>query len=385
MNFAPLALVVAAGLLGPLLASPSRFGPPVIVGEIAAGVLIGNNGFGWIDPNDQLLSGLAAIGFALLMFVVGTHLPVRQTAVRPSVAAGAAVTATVVALAVIGGLALSPFVGLHRPAVLAVLLATSSGAVALPVLQELGRSDRAALVTTAWVAIADVVTVLAIPIVLATGRVAKVVFGGVIVVIAGVLLFVGLRSVVGRPWVQRVRTLSRDRGWGLDLRISLAALFTFAWLADRFGTSVLIAGFTVGIVVAHLGEPRRVALQLVGLGEGFAIPLFFVHLGAQIDLGELLRSPRALSLAGALAAVAIVIHVVAVLVWRLPAAMGLVASAQLGVPAAVVSIGLATRQLTAAQGAAVMAALLVSLAACAAGSAMLGHSSRLSDASAPAS
>lgn len=383
MNFAPLALVVAAGLVGPLLASAHRYAPPVIVGEIAAGVLIGDGGFGWIDPGDAVLSGLAAIGFALLMFVVGTHLPVRDVALRPAAWAGVAATATVAVLAVVGGLVLAPFVGFHRPAVLAVLLATSSGAVALPLLHDVGRSDRPAVVTTVWVAIADVVTVLAIPIVLATGRIIKVISGGLLVAIAGALLLVGARAVRDRQWVQRTRGLSRDRGWGLDLRISLVALFTFVWLANRFGSSVLIAGFTVGIVVALLGEPRRVGMQLVGLGEGFAIPLFFVHLGAQINLSDLLRSPRALALAGALAGVAIAIHVVAALVWRLPVAMGLVASAQLGVPSAVVSIGLATRQLTAAQGAAVMAALLATLAACAAGRAMLGRGGLLTDASAP--
>jgi len=161
------------------------------------------------------------------------------------------------------------------------------------------------------------------------------------------------------------------------------ALFTFAWLATRFGSSVLIAGFTVGIVVALLGEPRRVGLQLVGLGEGFAIPLFFVHLGSQIDLGELVRSREAMALAGAVAGVAIAVHVLTAVVWRLPIAMGLVASAQLGVPAAIVSIGLGTRQLTAAQGAAVMAALLATLAACAVGATLLGHEGVLTDASAP--
>jgi Kef-type K+ transport system membrane component KefB len=170
-----------------------------------------------------------------------------------------------------------------------------------------------------------------------------------------------------------MRALSRDRGWGLDLRVSLLALFTCAWLATRFGTSILIAGFTIGLVVALLGEPRRVAEQLVGLGEGFAIPLFFVLLGAQIDLGALLSSPRALAFGGALAVVSIIIHVGAALAWRLPLPMGLVASAQLGVPAAVVAIGLDTNQLTAAQGAAVMASLLVSLGACAIGGAMIGR------------
>lgn len=383
MNFAPLAVVVAAGLLGPFLASWHRYGPPVVVGEIAAGVIIGNEGFGWVDPHDTVLSGLAAIGFALLMFVVGTHLPVRDARLRPSLTRALALTATLGALAIAAGFGLAPFVGLHRPAVLAVLLATSSGAVALPVLQDLNQSDRSGVITMAWIAIADVVTVLAIPLVLATGRIIRVITGGLLVVVAGVLVLVGSRLALRSERVQRVRRLSRDRGWGLDLRVSLVALFTFAWLANRFGSSVLIAGFTVGIVVALLGEPRRVGLQLVGLGEGFAIPLFFVHLGSQIDLRELVRSREALALAGAVAGAAVAVHVLTAVVWRLPIAMGLVASAQLGVPSAIVSIGLGTRQLTAAQGAAVMAALLATLAACAVGATLLGHEGVLTDASAP--
>jgi Kef-type K+ transport system membrane component KefB len=251
-------------------------------------------------------------------------------------------------------------------------------------LQGLGRSDRSPLVATAWVAIADVATVLALPLVLATGSLARVIVGGVLVVLAGAFLFVVAESVREREWVHRVRTMSHERGWGLDLRVSLLALFACAWIANRFGTSILLAGFAVGAVVALLGAPRRVAEQLVGIGEGFAIPLFFVHLGAQIDLGALLDSPRALALGGALAGAAVLVHLVASLVWRVPLAMGLVASAQLGVPSAVVSIGLATKQLTAAQGAAVMASLLVTLAACALGGVLLGHGKALTDASAPA-
>ena len=381
MSFASLALVMAAGLVGPMLAAPHRFGPPVIVGEIAAGVVIGVSGFDWIDPSDPLLNGLANIGFALVMFVVGTHLPVRDAHLRSTLLAGLAVAATVGALAIAAGFLLAPVVGLDRPAVLAVVLATSSGAVALPVLQGLGRSDRHVLVTTAWIAIADLVTVLALPVVLATGRVVRVVTGGALVVLAGGALLVLAEASRNRALVHRLRALSRERGWGLDLRVSLLALFTCAWLATRFGTSILISGFVVGAVVAVLGEPRRVAQQLVGIGEGFAIPVFFVHLGTQIDLGALLGSPRALALSGALAGVSIAIHAVVAAGWRLPIGMGLVASAQLGVPAAVVSIGLATKQLTAAQGAAVMAALLFTLGACAVGSVMLGRTQPLTDAS----
>jgi Kef-type K+ transport system membrane component KefB len=198
-----------------------------------------------------------------------------------------------------------------------------------------------------------------------------------------VALYTSARLLRANGWVAQVRALSRDRGWGLDLRVSLVALFGCAWLATRYGTSILIAGFAVGAVVALLGEPRRVAAQLIGVGEGFAIPVFFVHLGTQLDFAALLGSTRALVLAGALASTAIVAHAIAAVIWRQPIAAGLLASAQLGVPSAVVSIGLATNQLSAAQGAAVMAAMLATLAACAVGAARLGHRGALPDASAP--
>ena len=149
-------------------------------------------------PNDPLLTGLAAIGFALLMFIVGTHLPVRDRRLRSALAVGGAVAATVGLLAAVAAALLASSVGLDRPAMLAVLLATSSGAVALPVLQDLGPPDRTALVTMAWIAIADVATVLALPVVLATGSLWRVVTGGVLVVLAGAGLLAG-RPARSRP------------------------------------------------------------------------------------------------------------------------------------------------------------------------------------------
>ena len=189
MNFGALALMIAAGLIGPLLAAPHRFCPPVVVGEIAAGMVIGTSGFNWVDPTDPVLTGLAAIGFALLMFVVGTHLPVRDPRLRTVAVSGSLIAASVAVLAIVAGEIMSHLVGLDRPAILAVLLATSSGAVALPVLQGLGRHDHAILVTTAWIAIADVATVLALPLVLANGRLGRVLLGGALVVASGVVIF----------------------------------------------------------------------------------------------------------------------------------------------------------------------------------------------------
>ncbi len=383
MDFRVLALVMAAGLVGPLLSSVHRLAPPVVVGEIAAGIALGHSGLGWVNPNEPFLNGLATLGFALLMFIVGTHLPVRDAKLRTALTVGIGVTATTGVLAAATGVALARVVGLDRPALLAVLLATSSGAAALPIIDELGRHDHVGLTATVWIGFADVMTVLALPLVLATGQLGRVMLGGVLVIGSAAALYFAARQMRGRAVVGRLRALSRERGWGLDLRASLLALVVCGWIATRFGASVLIAGFAIGVVVALLGEPTRVAQQLVGLGEGFAIPVFFVHLGLELDVRALVHSPKAVLLAASLAAAAVAVHLVAAALWKLPIGFGLLASAQLGVPAAVVSIGLATRQLDAAQGAAVMAAAVATLGACAVGATLLGHRGHINDASAP--
>ncbi|HEX2809502.1 MAG TPA: cation:proton antiporter, partial [Kineosporiaceae bacterium] len=141
MSFATLALLVAVGLTGPLLAAIPRFGPPLVVGEILAGIMIGRSGFSLVDVDDPSLTLLSDIGFALLMLIVGTHLPIRQPALRPALRKASLLSLAVAALALVAGYGLAPVTGLHRPLVLAVLLATSSGAVALPVLQALPSGD----------------------------------------------------------------------------------------------------------------------------------------------------------------------------------------------------------------------------------------------------
>ena len=331
----------------------------MIVGEIAAGVVIGKSGFDWIDPSDTLLTGLAAIGFALLMFVVGTHLPVRDRQLRSALAVGAALAATVGAAR-----------GVCRGTARRLRRARSPGDPRSAAGDEFRCGRPAAAAECGQVrsrrAGGDRVDrdrrcrnrhrVAGGPR-HGTARGAFV-LGGVLVVIAGAVLFVlAERGAAAESWVRRLRALSARSGMG-PRSAGLVARAVHVRVACQpvrhLDPHRRIRGRRV---VALLGEPRRVALQLVGIGEGFAIPLFFVHLGAQIDVGALLSSPQALALAGMLAVAAIAIHVAAALVWRLPIAMGLLASAQLGVPAAVVSIGLATKQLTAAQGAAVMAAV----------------------------
>ncbi|HEY5173542.1 MAG TPA: cation:proton antiporter [Acidimicrobiia bacterium] len=374
MSYGILALIVAVGLLGPLLTLlPTRFRPPVVIGEIAAGVIVGRTGTRTLVATQPTLAFLADIGFALLMFIVATNLPLRDTRLRGAARRGLLATAIAVGLAIALGPALAALTGLHRPAVLAVLIASSSAAIVLPIVGTRARDD-GLLVTIAWVTFADIATVMAVPFVLSTGGFGRD-LSGALLVIAGATAF-GLvsRRLVGLQPVEGLRHESHHLAWALDLRLSLLVLFTLAWIAERFDTSALIAGFAAGVMVSLLGEPRRVADQLIGLGEGFFVPLFFVVLGARIDLRALVHSRDDLLLFALLAVAATGVPLLTAAIMRLPLSSGLLAAAEMGVPAAVASLGLATNALLPSQAAAIMAAAALSLAVASVGAIRLGSS-----------
>jgi len=373
VNLGDLALIVAAGLAGPLLAASRRAYVPVVVGEILAGVVLGRSGLDVVHADDPTLSLLADAGFAMLMLTVGMHVPLRDGRLRRGLARGALAAAVAGLVAPLGGLVVAELSGTGHVAVYAVLLASGSAAIVLPTLQERKLDGPEAMVVTAQVTVADVASILAVPLVLAPSRAANAALGGVLVAGCALVVFFVARWLRPKPWVHRLRKRSKQRGWALDLRLSLAVLFGLAWIAQEHGTSVLLGGFAIGLVVAAIGGPKRLSTQVRGIAEGFFVPLFFVVLGARLDVRALVGHPDLLLVAGLLIVLNVAIHAVAALVTRQPAAAGLIATAQLGVPAAVVQIGLQEHVITPALGAAVTTAALATLALCALGTDLLAR------------
>ena len=256
-------------------------------------------------------------------------------------------------------------------AVYAVVLASGSAAVLLPAIQEARLESRTAMEVMAQVTIADVVTIVSIPIVLQPSRAAHALLGGLLVAAAAVLILGAAELTRRQRWVHGLRDESKERRWALDLRLSLLVLFTLAWLAEKSGTSILIAGFVAGVMVAIVGGPKRLSTQMRGVADGFFIPLFFVVLGARLDVGGLFEHPDLLALAAALAALNVAIHLIATTLLRRPPTAALAATAQLGVPAAVAAIGLSEHVLSPGTATAIVAAALVSLGVCSAGVGLL--------------
>ena len=297
MSFGILAVVVLAGLGGPLLGASERRFVPVVVGEILAGILVGPAVLGVVDPHQPTISFLSEVGFAMLMLTVGMHLPLRDKRLARALRGGALLAALVGLLAVPAGLLAGAISGDGHAAIYAVVLASGSVAVLLPAIQESGLGGTEVLTVMAQVTIADVVTIISVPIVLQPSRTWHAVLGTALVAGAVFALRLAALPLRGRAWVEHVRRLSKERHWALDLRLSLLILFGLAWLAQKGGTSILIAGFGAGVTVALIGGPKRLSTQVRGMAEGFFVPLFFVVLGAQLDLSGLFGEPAMIGLA----------------------------------------------------------------------------------------
>ena len=377
MSFGILALIVCVGLFGPLLSAVRPQILPVVVGEVAAGVLIGRTGFGWLDTSNETVSFLGQVGFAMLMFAAGMHVPIRDRALLGSIRRGSIAAATAAALAIPGGILLSRFLGGSHAAVFALLLATGSAAVVLPILDEARLLDRPdALTVLAQVTVADVVSIAALPLVLQPSRAVRSVLGTLAVVGCALAVVAAAHVARKRGLVRRLRKLSKQNVWALDLRVSLLVLFALAWIATVIGTSILIAGFAVGLIAAWLGGPKRFSRQVTGVAQGLFVPLFFVVLGARLDLRAIASRPSLVGLAAAIVGLSVGIHLVAAMLTRQPLAAGLVATAQFGVPAAVVTLGLQEHVISAAVGGAIIAAALATLATTVVGTSLLRREAR---------
>jgi Kef-type K+ transport system membrane component KefB len=383
-----LALIFAAALLGPALTIATRGAVPAVVGTLLAGLILGRTGLRIVHPDRSDLSLLYDLGFATLMFTVGMSVPVRDPRVRSSLRQGFAAFLVAVPLAVGSGY-LAHLAGGGPLGVYAVVIVSSSAAVALPVIDETGlvgaaRRGRAAgrggaaghggaavLVAIAWIVLADVIATIAVPLVIVPARAGHAAIGALVVAALVAAVFAAVQLLRPLPEVKRIRKEGKRRGWAIDLRFSVLALVTLSFVAQKVGASILIAGFGLGLVVSATGGPKRLSQEVLGLGQGFLVPLFFVLLGATLDLRALGANHRAILLAAVLAALAVIVHVLASVAIRTRPAIGLLATAQVGVPAAVIALGLPVRSITQAEASAIFCAALVSIGVSSFGAALL--------------
>jgi Kef-type K+ transport system membrane component KefB len=369
VSFSVLVLVGIVALLGPLLAWPTRWRIPVVLGELVGGILIGHSGFGLINSTDPTLTFLADLGFGLTMFVAGSKVPIRDARLRPALLIGLVRALGVGLAAAVVGVLLADIFHTGNAIIYAVLMASSSAALILPVVDELSLGGPKVLLMIAQAAIADTACIVVLPLVIDPANASTAAVGAVLIAVGALILYFALRWLDARGILRRAHKTSERRHFALELRVSLIILFSLATIATLTHVSIMLAGFACGLAVAAVGEPQRLAKQLFALNDGFLGPVFFVWLGASLSLDQLVGHPELIVLGLALGIGALLVHAL-MAVFRQPLSLGVMAAAQLGVPVAAATVGQQTHVLSPGEPAALILGALVTIAGLVAGSAI---------------
>jgi Kef-type K+ transport system membrane component KefB len=280
-----IAIFVAAKLFGELA---ERVGQPAVLGELIGGVVVGVSGLRLVDPHDVTIHLLSELGVILLLFLIGLDTDLKKLMSVGGSATTVAIAGVLLPLA--GGVALGHFLGYGFMVSMllgASLTATSVGITAR-VLSDLGhmRDDESQVILGAAV-VDDIIGLVLLTMVATLADGGALTFLGVGKIIVVAFGFVLAAIVIGSQLAPRlIRLIERiDVARGLFFSAILFA-FALAYLAQRAGSAMIIGSFAAGLVLARTHKGREIEREVHDVAQ-FFIPIFFVVVGAAVDLRQL--------------------------------------------------------------------------------------------------
>ena len=316
-----LAVILLAAKLGGHFAT--RIRQPAVLGELVAGVVLGNLtllGFSGLDylREDAAVDMLSRIGVIILLFEVGLESTVAQM-LKVGLSSLLVATFGVIAPFALGwgvGAVLLPEHSVYVHVFLGATLTATSVGITARVLQDLGRSQTSEARVILGAAVIDDVQ----------GLVILAVVGGIITAAdqGGALSYAAIAFILAKAFVFLVGSLavgvhlsprlfsfaSRLQTQGVLLAVGLSFCFVLAWLASAIGLAPIVGAFAAGLILEDLhyrdfvSRGEHTLEELIHPISSFLVPVFFVLMGMRTSLDSFAQ-PGVLGLAAALCAVAV--------------------------------------------------------------------------------
>jgi Kef-type K+ transport system membrane component KefB len=266
-----------------------RLGMPALIGELAAGVMLGDYVLGIISPSNHVLMSLAELGVIFLLFHVGLEIRVKDLFAVGRTAVRVGILGVIIPLLMgLGGMLLLGYQMVESLFIATAILATSVG-ISVKVLQDLGLiKHRVACIVLGAAVLDDILALIVLAVVkgLAKGKFQALEFT---LLVAESLAFVGFLTMWGprlakrtRKWVER---LNIPEG---PFVVSVILCLGLAELADIIGLAAIIGSFMAGIVIDELAGVYDLENKVKYVNE-FLLPFFFVMMGAHLDPRAFLR------------------------------------------------------------------------------------------------
>ena len=260
---------------------------PAVVGEIAAGCVLGSSVLGWVKVGEPFES-LAEIGAVLLLFSVGLETRVEDLKRVGWVATLVGIAGVI--LPFLMGIAWAMHRGFNTPKamfVAAAFVATSAGITAR-VLQDMGVLNRIeSKIILGAAVIDDILAMLLLGVVTALqgGQAVNVLHLALVLLQA--VAFVALIALVGTKVMRRSSSLLEVPVNPLSpLTITLGLCLGLALAASYLGLAAIIGAFLAGMVAAETKQRHVLEKQLLPI-TALLVPFFFVMTGAKVSLGDL--------------------------------------------------------------------------------------------------
>ncbi len=286
----------------------TKFGQPAVVGEMAAGILLGPSLFGlvapdvfaFVFPKDSLgaLRLFSQIGVCLFMFNVGMEVDMRQVRTKARAAVVVSHASIVIPYFLGVGLAWFLYTDLAQPGAsftaFALFMGISMSITAFPVLarilQERGLAKTTLGVTAITCAAVDDVTAWSL-MAFVVAIVAATSLGAAALNLVFVLAFIAIMIFVVRPVLPRLvgagslENAEPSRG---ALATSVCVVIAAALTTEIIGIHALFGAFLAGAIMPELGGFRhKLSVRVEHFSSVLLLPLFFAYTGLRTQIGLL--------------------------------------------------------------------------------------------------
>ena len=276
-----LVFISLGAFLLPLLAKKIKI--PGIVLEIAYGIIVGPI-LNLVSPS-EFISGLAILGFLLLMFLSGFEIEIekfQENGIR---------AVLLPSLMFLGTVLISLFLvtRLNYPIFLGLVLCTTSVAIVIPILRsdDTIKSNYGQLLFMTAL-LSDILTLLGATVLASVERSGGFGVKNLNVILYFIIVTLILRIVKRLAWWNPQlfsRMFDGNDPEELGIRSSIALMLTLVGVAVLFDIEAILGAFLAGTIFAFI-FPNRGSLEssLKGFSYGFLIPIFFINIGLNYDV-----------------------------------------------------------------------------------------------------
>ncbi|MEK4562285.1 monovalent cation:proton antiporter family protein [Staphylococcus sp. FSL K6-3157] len=307
MEFLSLVVVVLAAFLTPILVNRLRVSfLPVVVAEILMGIVIGHSFLNLVE-RDAMLNILSTLGFIFLMFLSGLEIDFKAFKKDKSSTAqeekskkqepghlqlAVIVFMAIMIISIVFAYMFKWFGLIDDVLLMVIIISTISLGVVVPTLKEMNimRTTIGQFILLVAV-LADLVTMILLTgygAIHASGSTSLWLIGSLVVF---TLIFYFLGGIFKKA---QFLQMLMDGTTQIGIRAVFALIILLVALAEGVGAENILGAFLAGVVVSLLGPDEDMVEKLDSFGYGFFIPIFFIMVGVDLNIPELIKEPSLL-------------------------------------------------------------------------------------------